>query len=163
MRAVANSALEQSSAAYKRSAEELDDQLMRDHKEAMFCRNLEDAIETGMALFVTYSRLDAKWRDELLRDQAALHRDQTALERGEMLKAISDLLSIARDRVLHAITLMKEKGYSVDCATAFRQATFVPFDQRPLEVPFTEQDFRAIQESSDPSFSDTVCDEDDDL
>ena len=112
---------------------------MIDHQWAMVCWALQELIEVGFGLFQSYERLDSRWRDGVRRNDP-----QYALEQGlELRDVLADLLA-ARKQVIHLIAAVEAKGYAIEGATQYRATSMLPFDDRPLDVPFAEADLRLL-------------------
>ena len=150
------SPLQASSEAYARAAEQVDD-VMSAHADAMVAWNVQELIELGLGLFASYDRLDSRWREGIRQGDP-----QHPVEHGIHLKQISDLISSARNTVLRLIELLEQGGHFLEGSTLFSSYVFVPFDERPLDIQFTDQEF-ALLAKSQPKAPETICDGDDQL
>src|SRR3954447_8040526 len=105
---------------FARSVENL---LMEDHRWAMKCRDAEEAVRIGLALFDAYEGADSSWRESVRRaraeDAEALRQARTAL------RDISAILHAARARTLELVRQVESHGYHVDGVAPYRDAAHV--------------------------------------
>ena len=132
------SPLQQSCESYRNAADRIDP-LTAEHEIAMSSWDVQELIEVGLGLFQSYDRLDSRWRDSI---RAADGRH--SLDQGVELKGISDMLQETREKVVSLIERLEKVGHVPEGASLFRANVFVPFDDRPLEVPFSEDELRAL-------------------
>jgi hypothetical protein len=147
------SPLLQSSQIYRDSI----DLLLVDHQWATVCWQVEEVIELGLGLFSSFERLDARWRDGLRRGDARL-----ATVAKDLHEICASLIT-SRQKVIGLIDALEREGYVVESSTLFRASMIVPFDDRPLNVQFTDAEFAALSKTEGPKAPETVCAADDDL
>lgn len=131
------------------------DKVMREHEIAMKRWDVEESIEAGLGLFAMFERIDARWRD-------GIKKGEQPLERGAELKAISDILVQGRDRLLNAIEWLEHHDHVVEGASLFRGTQFIPFEDRPLDIAFSDREFQALA-GLEPKAPEVAYAEDDSL
>jgi hypothetical protein len=152
-----NSPLLELSKAYQESVDHVaSDQVMLDHHWAMVCREVEDLIRFGLALVEGTEKTDARWRDGIRRNDPGF-----SLETGVELKTAFDRFESSRAKLLGLVKVIEGEGYEIDGATLLRNAVPMPFDDRVLEVPFSEGELGAL--AAPAGTPDPVSDADDDL
>jgi len=152
-----HSPLLQLSKTYQESVDHIvSDQLMIDHQWAMACRELEEVIQLGLGLFKMAEQIDARWRDGIRRSDAGF-----SLEQGRELKIAFDQMLESRMKVLGLIETFEKEGYQVDGATQLSNTAPLPFEDRVLDVPFSNQDLSKL--AAAPGSPDPVSNADDDL
>lgn len=115
------------------------DRIMADHHLAMARWEVEELIEMGIGTMEAIDRIDARWR-EAVRTGGSTH----LVEQGFELRNAIARCDLIRAKLLHVIDRLERSGHVISGASRYRRATIVPFDERPLEMEFSEDQLQSL-------------------
>ncbi len=111
----------------------------KDHQDAMFCRDIEEALSIGLAILANIQRRSDRWADDVERGRISFSWED-ARELDELHKWWLKRSAL----LLEAIDFCESKHYKVDSAEQFRQAN-LDVSLLALDTDRNRQSLESIQ------------------
>ncbi len=111
----------------------------RDHQDAMFCREIEEAVSIGLAILANIRRRSDRWADDVERGKIPFSWEE-ARDLDELHKWWLQRSAL----LLEAIDFCESKHYKVDSADQFRQSN-LDVSLMSLDTDRNRQSLESIQ------------------